>query len=198
MGAIHKPYNECNSYNKHVDCKQFNIENIYFSQNNMIRAVTPTDAEAIVTIYNEYITGSTATFEMEPLSIESMRKRITSLLAQGPYLVYESEGEVVAYCYAHPWKERAAFCHTWETTVYVAPAYQRKGIGRMLMEKLIAHCREVGCHSLIACITAENVGSRRMHEQLGFSQVSLFKEVGYKFNRWLDVVDYELIISKQP
>ena len=68
----------------------------------------------------------------------------------------------------------------------------------MLMEKLIAQCREAGCHSLIACITAENEGSRRIHERLGFKQVSLFKEVGYKFDRWLDVTDYELIIPKQP
>lgn len=164
----------------------------------MIRTVIPTDAEAIVSIYNEYITGSTATFETESLSVEAMRERITFLLAQGPYLVYESEGKVVAYSYAHPWKERAAFCHTWETTVYIHPFFQGKGIGRMLMEKLIAQCREAGCHSLIACITAENEGSRRIHERLGFKQVSLFKEVGYKFDRWLDVTDYELIIPKQP
>lgn len=164
----------------------------------MIRTVTPTDAEAIVAIYNEYIIGSTATFETVPLGVEAMRERIASLMAQGSYLVYESEGEVVAYCYAHPWKERAAFCHTWETTVYVHPSFQGKGIGRMLMDELIAHCRQAGCHALIACITAENEGSRRMHERLGFHQVSLFKEVGYKFGRWLDVADYELIIPKQP
>lgn len=163
-----------------------------------IRLVAPTDAGAIAAIYNQFIVGSTATFETEPLSVASMESRIASLMKEGIYLVCEKEGQVVAYSYAHPWKERAAFCHTWETTVYVNPQHQGQSIGRKLMEELIDRCQQAGCHALIACITAENEGSRRMHERLGFTQVSLFKEVGYKFNRWLDVADYELIIPKQP
>lgn len=152
------------------------------------------DATKIAAIYNRYITETTVTFEVEPLDTETMQARINSFVKHGVYVVAEEKGDVVGYAYAHPWKERTAFCHTWETTVYVNPTFQRQGIGLRLMEELIAQCRERGVHALVACITAENEGSRRMHTRLGFSQVSLYKEVGYKFGRWLDVADYELML----
>lgn len=126
---------------------------------------------------------------------EDMRNRIAGIAVRFPYFVYEEEGKVVGYCYAHLWKERAAYRHTLETTVYLAPGYEGKGIGRELMERLIEECRRDGYRALIACVTEGNVVSDALHLRLGFKKVSHFKKVGLKFGRWLDVVDYELLLS---
>ena len=160
----------------------------------MIREATPRDARAIVEIYNEYIERGVETFETEPLSEEEMRARVVAIAADYPYLVYEEGGEVIGYCYAHAWKERAAYRYTLETTVYLAPRHRGRGIGRALMERLIEACRDEGYHALVACITVPNEASIALHERLGFRRVSLFREVGRKFDRWLDVADYELIL----
>lgn len=160
----------------------------------MIRQVKLQDAKAITDIYNQYVMHSVATFDTEPLTEEEMRSRIAELSAHFPYFVYEIEGKVVGYCYAHPWKARAAYRYTLETTVYLAPMKTGKGIGKQLMLKLIEECRRRGYQALIACITEGNGASNRLHETLGFKQVSRFEKVGLKFGRRLDVVDYELLL----
>ena len=160
----------------------------------MIRTVRLADAADIAAIYNYYITQTTVTFEVEPLTVNEMLNRICHISRSYPFLVYEVEGEICGYCYAHPWKERKAYGHTLETTIYLSPSYIGQGIGCQLMQELIMKCRQMPCHALIACITAENEGSCAFHERLGFQPVSRFKEVGQKFDRWLDVVDYELLL----
>ena len=161
----------------------------------MIRRVKPQDAKAITDIYNEYVLHSVATFDTEPVREEEMRARITEISSRFPYFVYEEDKEIAGYCYAHTWKEKAAYKYTLETTVYLSPRYKGKGIGRQLMERLIEECRAGGYHALIACITEGNEASCSLHEKLGFKKVSRFEKVGLKFGRWLDVVDYELIIK---
>ena len=144
----------------------------------MIREVRQEDAAAIAAINNHYVMHSDASFDTEPTDGETMRQRIAAIAAACPYFVCEEEGEVVGYCFAHPWKARPAYGLTLETTVYLAPEHTGKGIGR----------------ALIACITGGNRASTALHEALGFRAVSHFREVGRKFGRWLDVVDYELIL----
>lgn len=160
----------------------------------MIRRVTPADAAPIVEIYNRYITHTEISFETEPLSVEAMRERIVAIAQEYPYFVYEDESGIAGYCYAHAWKERAAYRHTWETTVYLAAGREGQGIGLQLMQHLIEACRAAGCHALIACITADNERSCALHRRLGFEQVSAFLEVGHKHGKWLGVVDYELLL----
>lgn len=160
----------------------------------MIRQVKSTDAQDITDIYNKYILHSTATFETAPLSFQEMRKRIDTISSAFPFFVYETEGHVTGYAYAHLWKERAAYRHTWETTVYVMPQAMRKGVGTALMNTLVEACKSSGCHALVACITGENTGSISLHRKLGFKQVSSFKEVGLKFGKLLDISDFELIL----
>lgn len=158
----------------------------------MIREATPDDAAAIVDIYNHYITQTTVTFETTPLTSDQMRQRILDISSHFPYLVYELQGRVAGYAYVHTWKERAAFAHTLETTVYLAPDAKHEGIGSKLMQPIIDYCRQRGYRVLVACITAENQESIDFHKRLGFTQASLFHNVGYKFGRWLDVVDMEM------
>uniref|UniRef100_UPI004025431E GNAT family N-acetyltransferase n=1 Tax=Candidatus Cryptobacteroides bacterium TaxID=3085639 RepID=UPI004025431E len=154
----------------------------------------PDDAERVVSIYNRYVSKTTVAFETEPVPVEVMRGRIDSISSAFPYFVYEYDGELIGYCYAHLWKEREAYSKTLETTVYLAPEACHKGIGPLLMTHLIDECRRQGYHALIACITADNLSSLRFHQRLGFRQVSRFSEVGRKFDRWLDVIDLELIL----
>lgn len=160
----------------------------------MIRPVEPRDIPALTDIYNHYILNTTATFELEPITCDEMSRRVESISRAHPYLVHETGGTVDGYCYAHPWKERAAYQGTLETTVYLADRSQRRGIGRALMERLIADCRADGARALIACITAENDSSIAFHLRLGFRQVSRFEKVGLKSGRLLDVLDFELLL----
>ncbi len=160
----------------------------------MIRKVTAQDAETIAGIYNRFVEHSDISFETSPVTTAEMRRRIEDISAQYPYLVYEEDGEVLGYCYAHAWKERAAYCHTAETTVYIASGAQGRGIGKALMLRLIDECRNAGIHALVACITGGNENSIRLHHRLGFRSVSHFPQVGRKFGRWLDVVDYQLLL----
>lgn len=160
----------------------------------MIRNVELQDAAQIADIYNGYVRNTDISFETEQVGKAEMQERIRQIAARYPYIVYEKEGRIAGYCYAHEWKERAAYSKTLETTVYLHPAFKRQGIGNALMRALIEECRKAGFHALIACIIDDNKGSIALHEQLGFRQVSHFKEVGYKFGRWLGVVDYELLL----
>lgn len=162
----------------------------------IIRKVHPSDASAIAEIYNYYVGETTVSFEYEPVSVDEMAARIAETSAEYPYLVCEDGGKVAGYCYAHRWKERAAYIHTWETTVYVASRDRGRGVGGLLMERLVEECRAAGCHVLVACITGDNEASIRFHERLGFVRASCFRQVGRKFGRWLDVVDYELLLSR--
>lgn len=161
----------------------------------MIRPVKPSDIKAITEIYNHYILNSVASFETETLSYETMKKRIIEISSNFPYYVCEINGDIAGYCYAHPWKERAAYKYTLETTIYIAPYHLHKGIGYRLMKELINSCKEQGFHSLIACITGNNNASIALHEKLEFKKVSHFEQVGYKHNQILDVVDYQLLLN---
>lgn len=162
--------------------------------NGLLRPVILADAGRIAAIYNKYIADTTITFETESVPVEVMRGRIDSVSSAFPYFVYEYDGEVLGYCYAHLWKEREAYSKTLETTVYLAPEACHQGIGSRLMRLLIEECRRQGYHALIACITADNLSSLQFHHRLGFRQVSRFSEVGRRFDRWLDVIDLELVL----
>lgn len=165
------------------------------NENIVLREVREDDAQAITDIYNWYVLNTTVSFETAGLSVREMRERIAGISSCCPYYVCEMDGQVSGYCYVHPWKERAAYRHTYETTVYVHPECRGRGIGHRLMNMLVGECRNRNYHALIACITAENEPSIIFHGKLGFKQASLFKSVGFKFGRWLDVVDMELILD---
>lgn len=166
----------------------------------MIRLATADDAGAIAEIYNEYVVGTDISFEVEPLTVERMSERILSIASEHPYYVYadDATGAVEGFCYAHPWKERRAYYHTLETTVYVASGRHGEGIGRQLMQRLIDECRRRGFVALIACITADNRPSIEFHRRMGFHLVSHFEKVGFKHGHWLDVVDMELMLCDPP
>lgn len=159
-----------------------------------IRKVKPDDAEAIAGIYNKYVLETAVSFEEDALSLDEMLRRIEAISAAHPYFVGEEDGKVVGYCYVHPWKERAAYRHTMEVTIYLADGAMGRGLGTQLMEHLLSACRQEDYHVLVACITADNEASLDFHKRFGFRQASFFPEVGWKLGKWHDVIDLELML----
>ena len=157
----------------------------------MIRNCRPYDAPRICEIYNHFVVDTYATFELEPVSDQVMSERIQATTRYYPWLVYEVDDMIAGYTYATQWKPRAAYKHSAECTVYVAPALSGKGIGSTLIRELLVRLKPIGIHSVLAGIALPNESSVALHEKLGFEQVAHFRETGRKFNRWIDVGYWE-------
>jgi len=158
----------------------------------MIRSATPGDAEAICAIYNPCVAETVITFEEREVPADEMRARMAGVTAALPWLVFETGGTIGGYAYATPWRARAAYRHSVETTVYVAPVCRRQGVGRQLYTELIARLRALGVHRAMGGIALPNPASVALHETLGFRKVAHFAEVGRKFGRWIDVGYWQL------
>ena len=155
-----------------------------------IRDLTPADLPAIATIYEHHTLHGTATFDETPLSLDEMREKYEKVRAQGlPWLVAEAEGAVIGYAYASLFHARSAYRFTVEDSVYVDPAHQRKGAGRALLAEILTRCEALGYRQMIAAIgDSANHGSIGLHRALDFRDAGVYKDVGMKFGRWLDVV----------
>lgn len=161
----------------------------------MIRPATPDDAAAIVAIYNHYIATTTISFEEHAVTPEEMAGRIRDVTAGLPWLVYEQDGVVLGYAYATKWRARSAYRFAAETSVYVAVGQGGKGIGKALYKALLEELRAREIHMAIGGIAQPNEASVALHESLGFEKVAHFKQVGRKFDRWIDVGYWELQLS---
>ena len=154
----------------------------------MIRSVTIDDAAAICEIYNYYIDNTCISFEYNPVSIEEMSRRIKLTIESYPWIVYEEQGKIIAYAYANKYAVREAYKNTLEVTVYASKDSGAKGIGTRLYQHLFDLIdKTTSAHSLMSIIALPNEASVRLHEKLGFEKASHFKEVGFKFDRWIDV-----------
>jgi L-amino acid N-acyltransferase YncA len=155
-----------------------------------IRRATDADIPAVTAIYAHAVTCGTATFEIEPPDQQEMTDRFRTLIAGGfPYLVAESGGGVSGFAYAGPYRARIAYRYTLEDSIYVAPACHRKGIGRALIDELVAEAGARGFRQMIAVIgDSAQVASIALHRAAGFEPVGTFAAVGFKFGRWLDTV----------
>lgn len=161
----------------------------------MIRNAKIEDAESICNIYNPYILNTVITFEEETITPDDIVKRMSMVKGLGfPYLVAEENGEVLGYAYAGKWRERIAYRFVVESTIYLTPTSAGKGLGTTLYQELIKRLKLNGIHAVLGGITLPNPASVALHEKLGFRKVAQFKEVGYKFNQWLDVGFWQLIL----
>jgi phosphinothricin acetyltransferase len=153
-----------------------------------IRAAEPGDAAAIAAAYNHYVERSTVTFEEKPVSDEAMARRIEDGRSESlPWLVAEEAGRIVGYASSRKWKGRSAYRFSAEITVYVAPGHARRGIGSSLYSRLIPLLQARGIHAAIGGIALPNEASVALHEKFGMRKVAHFSEVGFKFDRWIDV-----------
>jgi L-amino acid N-acyltransferase YncA len=158
--------------------------------NLSIRPATPADIPAITRIYAHAVRHGTASFELEPPDEAEMARRQQTLLDGGyPYLVAETDGTVAGYAYAAPYRARPAYRFSVENSIYVARDAHRRGIGRVLLDRLIAECEARGYRLMIAVIgDSAQLPSIELHRAAGFKLVGAFEGVGYKFDRWLDTV----------
>jgi phosphinothricin acetyltransferase len=164
--------------------------------NFIIRPANLSDAEAILSIYAPYITGTCVSFETEVPQLDAFRERMRGIMEEYPCYVCEYNGKVVGYAYASKYAERRAYRFSADLSVYIAPEHHGKGVGRMLYEKLMSELFRRGFYTVYACVTAENEGSVSFHKALGFHEVGRFHNIGYKHGRWHDVVWLEKPLRK--
>lgn len=152
-----------------------------------IRPATLQDAAEIARIYNMYVLGSTATFDIEPHTVERREEWLRGRSAEYPVLIAENGSSVLGWAALSPYRERPAWRHTVEVAVYVGEDARGQGIGPQLLDAVLDSARDVGHHAAVAQVTTENVASLKTLERAGFERVGTLIQVGRKFDRWLDV-----------
>ncbi len=162
----------------------------------MIRPVEKRDAARIAEIYNHYVTDTLVTFEEVVLTTKEVESRMEAIEANGyPWIVFESEGLIIGYAYAGTWRTRAAFRHTVEIAVYLAHDEIGKGVGSTLYGALLDELRRRKIRAVIGMVSLPNPASVKLHERLGFQKVGEFPAVGYKFDTWIDVGAWQMLLE---
>ncbi len=161
-----------------------------------IRPAAARDAETIARIYNHYVLATDITFEEVPVAPDEMESRIREVEAASlPWFVAENgTGAVAGYAYASKWKSRCAYRYSTEVTVYVDSAAHGRGAGTSLYSHLVPALRVRDVHVLLAGIALPNDASVAIHEKFGFEKVAHLKEVGFKFEKWIDVGYWQLTL----
>jgi L-amino acid N-acyltransferase YncA len=154
-----------------------------------IRLVEPRDADAVRTIYNREVLESTVTFDMVARTLEDQRDWIVEHSGAHPALVaVDGDGTVVGFGSLTPYRPRPAYAPTVEDSVYVHQDHRGCGYGRLILEELVRRGSDHGFHTVIARIVGHHAASIGLHAGCGFEHAGTEREVGRKFNRWLDVV----------
>lgn len=154
----------------------------------MIRDASAADSKALSEIYNHYIRNTVITFEESEIDVTDIARRIKKVQAAGGWwLVAEAAGRVVGYAYCSTWNERSAYRNTVEVSVYLAPASLGRRYGTALYEEIFRRLKNTSIHIVVGGIALPNPQSVALHEKFGMAKVAHFKEVGYKFNQWIDV-----------
>jgi phosphinothricin acetyltransferase len=164
----------------------------------LIRAGGVDDVDAVTRIYSHSVLGSTASFEVQPPDRQEMLRRREAIVGLGlPYLIAEIGGEVAGYAYASQFRTRWAYRRTVENSVYVGHSFHRLGVGRMLMLQLMKSCASASITEMVAVVgdPAVNSASVRLHRSLGFEEVGVFRGIGEKFGKKLDVMMLQRSLS---
>jgi L-amino acid N-acyltransferase len=160
-----------------------------------VRHATENDLPAILTIYNDVILNTTAVYDYEPHTLEMRTAWFNTKKEQGyPVFVAAEDEKISGLSSIGPFRAWAAYKYSVENSIYVAPEARGKGIGKLLMPPIIEAARLLGMHTILSGIDASNAASIQLHLHFGFEEVAHFKQVGYKFDRWLDLKFLQLII----
>jgi len=161
-----------------------------------IRLAKEADLPAMLDIYNDIILHTTAVYDYEPHTAEMRKQWFEAKKEQGfPVFVAEENDIIVGFSSIGPFRAWAAYKFTVENSVYVKSDCRGKGIGKLLIPPLIEAAKEIGMHAIVAGIDATNEASIQLHKSFGFEEVAHFKEVGWKFGRWLDLKFLQLIVK---
>jgi phosphinothricin acetyltransferase len=163
-----------------------------------IRRALREDCPGILEIYNDAVLTTTSTYDYQPRALEHRQQWFDhhERMDFPIFVAADSSGSVVGWSALNPYHDRMGYRFTCENSIYIAEAHRGRGIGKLLLAPLIESARDLGLHAIIAAIDGENAASVRLHEKFGFEKVGHFKSVGFKFNRWLDVIYMELIVSE--
>ena len=162
-----------------------------------IRLAKPSDARSLLDIYAPYVENTAITFEYEVPTIEDFAIRIEKTLEKYPYLVAEEDGVVLGYAYASTYYARAAYDWAVELSVYVSQDARGQGVGSKLYDALEDLLDQMGYVHFLACISLPNEASLALHRKRGYQQVAHFSKIGYKFERWHDIVWLQKSLDKQ-
>jgi len=163
-----------------------------------LRLATVDDLEAMNSIYNHYVLNSVTTYQEDPESIESRRRWFARHGGKHPVTVAMHERAVIGWSSLSPFHTRSAYRHTVKNAVYVHPDHHRRGVGVALLTDLIERARAAGHHAIIAEIDSQQIASIGLHKKMGFVEAAHLREVGRKFECWLDVYYMQKIISPPP
>jgi len=158
----------------------------------MIRNVQIEDAQQLLDIYNYYVVNTVVTFDLEPLSLDVFKEKITTVSADYPFLVYEENSEILGYAYGSKFRPKPAYNNTVESTVYLKHGYQGKQIGSKLYEELLYLLKQKNTHVVLGVLTLPNQASVKLHEKFNFEKVAHLKDAGLKFGEWQDVGFWQL------
>lgn len=159
------------------------------------REATIEDLPSILEIYNDAILNTTAVYDYKPHTLEMRKQWFDAKQQQGfPVFVAEEDGEIVGFSSIGPFRAWEAYKYSVENSIYVKEGCRGKGIGKLLLKPLIEAAGQLNLHTIIAGIDATNEVSIKLHAQFGFEEVAYFKQVGYKFDRWLDLKFMQLIV----
>jgi phosphinothricin acetyltransferase len=162
-----------------------------------IRDASPEDAAAIAAIYAPMVTDSPASFELEAPDAAEIARRIEKTAARYPWFVWD-EGGVIGYAYATVYVGRPAYRWSTEVSIYLAPEARGRGIGRELLGVLLEELRARGFVNVIARIALPNPASVSLFESFGFEKVGVTPHIGFKFGRWHDVGEWQLLLAPLP
>ena len=160
-----------------------------------VRHATEADVAAINEIYNYYILNSVATFDIEPQTLDEKLRWFRETKHPHCIFVAEEGGEAVGFACLRRFREKAAYDLTIENSVYVHHEKHGRGIGTLLMDRLVEAGRANGFHSIMARISLPNDVSVKLHEAAGFTSAGVERQVGYKFERWIDVLIMQLVLG---
>jgi L-amino acid N-acyltransferase YncA len=160
-----------------------------------IQTAKEADIPTLLEIYNDIIIHTTAVWHEEPHTLAMRQEWFAMKKEQGfPIFTAEENGKVIGFSTIGPFRPWFGYRFTVENSVYVAGSSRGKGVAKLLMPPLIDAAKQLGIHAIVAGIEATNEASIALHEKFGFEEVAHFKEVGFKFNRWMDLKFLELII----
>jgi len=160
-----------------------------------IREAIEDDLPQMLVIYNDIILHTTAVYDYEPHTLEMRKQWFETKKQQGfPVFVADEDGKILGFSSIGPFRAWAAYKYSVENSIYVAADVRGKGIGKLLIPPLIEAAKKMKMHTIIASIDNSNEASLKLHKSFGFEEVAHFKEVGWKFERWLDLKFLQLIV----
>lgn len=161
----------------------------------MVRPFKIEDIQQLLDIYNYYVLNTVVTFDIEPLIFETFLEKITRINNDFPVIVFEKEKKILGYAYGSKWRAKPAYKYTVESTIYVKYGEHGKQIGTHLYTSLLDFFKQENYNTVLGGVTLPNDASVKLHEKFGFKKVAHFKEVGLKFEQWLDVGFWQLKIN---